>query len=166
MSEADHLHKYLKEKNLHAIFVKLTEEVLRSKPGKKCFVLCSRKKRRNRASRVVLVCLSVTVRDLTRTSPQDNPIGFIVELLLRTYQDECKGILHKPPPSLVVAKPKGAELDDPSSDDGEEVLTDESVEGESAETSLKVPLKKKRRESVSAEKLPDGKCPRAPCQTK
>ena len=60
-----------------------------------------------------------------------------------------------------MAKPKGAELDDPSSDDGEEVLTDESVEGESAETSLKVPLKKKRRESVSAEKLPDGKCPRA-----
>lgn len=67
----------------------------------------------------------------------------------------------QPPPSLVLAKQRDEEgLSDSSSDDGNEILTDESVVLRSEGTSLKAPAKKKRRESVSAEKLPDGKVSR------
>ncbi|KAL7532503.1 hypothetical protein ACHAXR_009650 [Thalassiosira sp. AJA248-18] len=119
------LHEYLKEKNLNALFVSIVEAILIDKP--------------------------------------ENPIGFMTNFLLKKYPEETKE-LHdklteeKPPSLFVVAKKcsSNEELSDTGSDCSS-VNTNESVVASTRHdypsSSEKPPLKKKRRESVCAEKI-------------
>lgn len=125
MSETTELHEYLKEKNLNELFVSIVEAILVDQPA--------------------------------------NPIGFMTNYLLEHFPEETKEIREKlragTPPSLVVAKQCSGEGSEELSDTGSDcssVVTDESIAPDAHDapsSSEKPPLRKKRRESVCAEKI-------------
>ncbi|KAL7553194.1 hypothetical protein ACHAWF_016463 [Thalassiosira exigua] len=119
------LNRYLQEKNLNAVFVQIVEAILIDKP--------------------------------------ENPYLFMVNFLLEKYPEETKDISDKikqgRPPSLVVANATdNEELSDTGSDCSSAVTNESvapSVRHEDPSSSEKQPQRKKRRESVCAEKITD-----------
>ena len=122
----EELHNYLESKNINSLFVQIVEAILVEKP--------------------------------------DNVVGWMVNHLVDKYPEETKDLLIKTekPPSLVVAKKsdEDEELSDTGSDCSS-VVTNESValsttrQCGDASSSEQPPLRKKRRESVCAEKITD-----------
>mmetsp|Transcript_36931 Transcript_36931/g.79753 ORF Transcript_36931/g.79753 Transcript_36931/m.79753 type:complete len:408 (-) Transcript_36931:238-1461(-) len=106
--------------------------------------------------------LFVSIVEAILIDKPGNPIGFMVNHLFEKFPEETKDIRDKlkrgNPPSLVVAKNCGSdELSDTGSDCSS-VNTNESVAPDahdSPSSSAKPPLRKKRRESVCAEKITD-----------
>lgn len=121
------LHEYLKEKNLSELFVSIVESVLRCKP--------------------------------------ENPVEYITRHLLEKFPGETQEISNRLTrreetlPSIVAADKIDADVSSDTSSDCSSVIIDESVAPSARHGaslgSERPPVRKKRRESVCAEKIAD-----------